>query len=83
MIISLSPRSYMNGCQGYIYIVSLKSEYTPHISTINLVYIFKGQYYRNETWMYCSSQCATCIAVNIYCPLKRAVVALMDRASDL
>ncbi len=33
-------------------IVSHKIEYTPHISAINLVYIFKGQYYRNETWIY-------------------------------
>ncbi len=32
--------------------VSHKSEYTPHISAINLAYIFKGQYYRNETWIY-------------------------------
>ncbi len=32
--------------------VSQKSEYTPHISVVNLVYIFKGQYYRNETWIY-------------------------------
>ncbi len=32
--------------------VSHKSEYTPHISAINLVYLFKGQYYRNETWIY-------------------------------
>ncbi len=36
----------------YIYTVSQKSEYTPHISAINLVYLFKGQYYRNETWIY-------------------------------
>ncbi len=35
-----------------IYTVSHKSEYTPHISAINLVYLFKGQYYRNETWIY-------------------------------
>ncbi len=25
---------------------------TPHISAINLVYIFKGQYYRTETCIY-------------------------------
>ncbi len=31
----------------YVYTVSHKSEYTPHISAINLVYIFKGQYNRN------------------------------------
>ncbi len=31
----------------YIYTVFHKSEYTPHISAINLVYIFKEQYYRN------------------------------------
>ncbi len=31
--------------------VSHKSEYTPHISAINLVYLFNGQYYRNETWI--------------------------------
>ncbi len=37
----------------YIYIlVSHKSEYTPHISATILVYILKGQYYRNETWIY-------------------------------
>ncbi len=37
----------------YIYTVSHKSEYTPHILAINLVYLFKGQlYYRNETWIY-------------------------------
>ncbi len=32
--------------------ISLKSEYTPHVLAINLVYILKGQYYRNETWIY-------------------------------
>ncbi len=37
---------------GILYTVSHKSEYTPHISAINLVYIFKGQYYRYETWIY-------------------------------
>ncbi len=31
---------------------SHKSEYTPHISAIILVYLLKGQYYRNETWIY-------------------------------
>ncbi len=36
----------------YIHTVSHKSEYTPNISAINLVYLFKGQYYRNETWIY-------------------------------
>ncbi len=36
----------------YAYTVSHKSEYTPHISAINLVYLSKGQYYRNETWIY-------------------------------
>ncbi len=36
----------------YVCTVSHKSEYTPHISAINLVYLFKGQYYRNETWIY-------------------------------
>ncbi len=36
----------------YVCTVSHKSKYTPHISAINLVYIFKGQYYRNETWIY-------------------------------
>ncbi len=35
-----------------LYTVSHKSEYTPHISEIILVYLFKGQYYRNETWIY-------------------------------
>ncbi len=64
--------------------VSHKCEYTPHISAIHLVYLFKGQYYRNETWIYLFSiyvyiyiyiyifisQCATSIAVQIYCPLK-------------
>ncbi len=58
----------------YIYIqytVSHKSEYTPHISATILVHLLKGQYYRNETWIYfIYSQCATCIAVKIYCPLK-------------
>ncbi len=34
------------------YTVSHKYEYTPHISAVNLVYLFKGQYYRNETWIY-------------------------------
>ncbi len=29
------------------YTVSRKSEYTPHISTKNLVYLLKGQYYTN------------------------------------
>ncbi len=37
-----------NRCQ---YTVSHESEYTPHISAINLVYLFKGQYYRNETYI--------------------------------
>ncbi len=36
----------------YLFTVSHKSEYTPHISAINLVYLFKGQYYRNESWIY-------------------------------
>ncbi len=36
----------------YIYTASHKSEYTPHISAIILVYPFKGQYYRNETCIY-------------------------------
>ncbi len=36
----------------YVCTVSHKSEYTPHISAINLVYLFKGQYYKNETWKY-------------------------------
>ncbi len=28
------------------------SEYTPHISENILVYLLKGQYYTNETWIY-------------------------------
>ncbi len=32
--------------------VSHKSEYTPHISAKILVYLLKGQYYTNETWIY-------------------------------
>ncbi len=35
-----------------IYTVSQKSEYSPHILAVNLVYLSKGQYYRNETWIY-------------------------------
>ncbi len=43
---------YINGslekilCALHIY-VSHKSVYTPPISAVNLVYLFKGQYYRN------------------------------------
>ncbi len=32
--------------------VSQKSEYNPNILPFNLVYLFKGQYYRTETWIY-------------------------------
>jgi len=32
--------------------VSHKSEYTPHILANIVVYLLKGQYYRNETWIY-------------------------------
>jgi len=32
--------------------VSHKSEYTPHMSANILVYLLKGQYYKNETWIY-------------------------------
>jgi len=35
-----------------VYKVSHKSEYTPPISPNILVYLLKGQYYRNETWIY-------------------------------
>ncbi len=50
--------------------VSHKSEYTSHISVIILVYLFKGQYYRNETWIYFRVVNVQCIAVKIYCTLK-------------
>ncbi len=36
----------------YIYTVSHKNEYTPHILATILVYLLKGQYHRNETWIY-------------------------------
>ncbi len=58
----------------YIYTVSHKCEYTPHISAINWLYLFKGQYYRNNTWIYfrvVNVQLAQ-LAVKIYCPLKRS-----------
>ena len=46
-----------------IHTVSHKSEYTPHIS-VNLLYLFMGQHWRNDTWhTMCSSQCTPCITV--------------------
>ncbi len=37
----------------YIYIDTVSQKWVhPSLSAINLVYIFKGQYYRNETWIY-------------------------------
>ncbi len=46
-------KSFMRGRWiKHLYKVSHKIEYTPHVSAVNLVYIFKGQYYRNETWEY-------------------------------
>jgi len=36
----------------YTYIVSHKSEYPPYISANIVVYLLKGQYNRNETWIY-------------------------------
>ncbi len=36
----------------FLYTVSYKSEYTPHISATNKKNLLKGQYYTNETWIY-------------------------------
>ncbi len=43
---------YPLGLYNDIYIYNISQKYTPQISAIDLVYIFKGQYYRNETWIY-------------------------------